>query len=137
MGWIFVIYDLTYGVIGLLIMFMAYRLFTQGILKGGAQELTFGKWIKVKGGAPGIFFAIIGAAVIIHTATKERSYTKMLNSGEEINFTIGEKKRNAISADPSSILESAGTIEEDFAMSLEPPSDEDLVESSMLPEPDE
>jgi len=48
---------------------MGYRLFLAGITAGGAEEMTFGKSFKLKGGGPGIVFVALGATIIVYTIT--------------------------------------------------------------------
>jgi len=54
---------------GAVLCHMGYRLFLAGVDAGGAEELSLGTYIKLKGGGPGIVFATLGAAVIIYTIT--------------------------------------------------------------------
>jgi 5-methylcytosine-specific restriction endonuclease McrA len=59
--------EMAFVLVGLAMIHMAYRLFLSGIDTGGAEELSVGKWIQVKGGGPGIAFACLGAGIVIYT----------------------------------------------------------------------
>ena len=59
--------EMAFVAVGLAMIHMAYQLFLAGVINGGADELTVGTWIKVKGGGPGIAFACLGAGIVVYT----------------------------------------------------------------------
>jgi len=73
---------------GLALCHMAYKLFIAGVQDGGAEEMTLGKYLKVKGGGPGIVFVTLGAMIILYTISTstqmEPDEMKTLLEGEEI-----------------------------------------------------
>jgi len=59
--------ELAFIASGMALCVMAFRLFATGITSGGAEEMTFGDYIKVRGGGPGIVFVCLGAVIIIYS----------------------------------------------------------------------
>ena len=52
---------------GMALCHMAYKLFVAGVQAGGAEEMSLGTYIKLKGGGPGLVFVTLGAAIILYT----------------------------------------------------------------------
>ena len=51
---------------GMALCQMGYRLFMAGVEGGGAEEMTFGKYLRLKGGGPGIVFVSLGTVIIVY-----------------------------------------------------------------------
>ncbi|MDB4278128.1 hypothetical protein N9917_00795 [Deltaproteobacteria bacterium] len=65
-----VLREITFILSGLALCYMAFRLFLAGVDSGGAEEMTLGKYLKLKGGGPGLVFVCLGAFIIIYTIAK-------------------------------------------------------------------
>lgn len=59
--------ELAFIAAGWALCHMAYRLFMAGVDAGGAEEMTLGKYMKLKGGGPGIVFVALGSAIIVYS----------------------------------------------------------------------
>jgi hypothetical protein len=58
--------ELAFILSGVALCWMAYRLFLVGVQEGGAEEVSIGTYLRVKGGGPGTVFALLGAGVLIY-----------------------------------------------------------------------
>ncbi len=48
-------------------VYLGYRLFLHGSHAGGTERIEIARWLVVRGGGPGIFFAVVGGGILYTT----------------------------------------------------------------------
>jgi len=102
--------ELAFIASGVMLCQMAYKMFLKGVDTGGADEMSFGTYVTVKGGGPGIVFVCLGTVVIVYSI----STAGRLEEGELATLASFDQEQcegHLIEDDPELHLQEPGAEE--------------------------